>query len=109
MKKIIMSVLALGVLNTSLFADCSGAACTQVDITRLYMTDYGTIFVGTSGTESSLNCSANGGSYLSIRNADIGKNALFSLLLTAQTTKKKIDIGLEDGSPDCHIIAIAVN
>jgi len=109
MKKILISVLAMGAISTSVYAGCAGTACTQVDITRLYMTDYGTIFVGTSGIETSLNCNPNGGSYLSVRNADVGKNALYSMLLTAQTTKRKLDIGVEAGSADCHILAIAVN
>ena len=109
MRKILMSALTIGAMTTGVYAACSGTVCAQVEITRLYMTNTGTIFVGTSGAETSLTCTAPGNQYLSIRNGDVGKNALYSMLLTAQTTNKKIDIGVEPGSADCHVLAVVVN
>ena len=109
MKKILMSALALGAITTGSYAACAGTVCGQVDVQRLYITDTGTIYIGTSGVETALNCTAPGDQYLSIRDADVGKNALYSMLLTAQTTKRKIDIGIEAGSADCHVLAIVVN
>jgi len=103
MKKILTSLLTFGVLSTSTYANCSGGACSDVTIDFILVLNSGTITVGTSGTEEGLTCTAAGGKYLAIDSAAVGKNAMYSALLTAQTTKKKLSIRLNDTADPCTI------
>jgi len=109
MKKILMSVLALSVSTVVANAGCSGTACSNVKITKLYMTAGGTLYVGTDGTESALDCTSPVGKYVSLAEGDIGKNAMYSLLLTSMTTDKKVSIKVVSGSPTCKVQYITAN
>ena len=109
MKKILMSVLALSTLAVVANAGCSGALCSNVKVTKLYMTAGGTLYVGTDGTESALNCTSPAGKYVSLAEGDVGKNAMYSLLLTSMTTNKKVSIRVVSGSPTCKVQYITAN
>ncbi len=109
MKKVLMSVLAMGAMTVSANAKCTAAACYDVTIDKLYMTATGTLYVGTSGDEKALNCAAGAGNggvsgvYMSLKEGDIGKNAMYSLLLTAKTTKQKVTLRVLEGDPLCKV------
>ena len=103
MKKILVSLLTFGALSTTAFAgSCSGGACNSVTVDYILVLNSGTITVGTSGNETGLSCTASGGKYLAISANDPGKNAMYSALLTAQTTKKPVSIRVND-SGNCKI------
>jgi len=109
MKKILMSVLALSTLVVVANAGCTGTICSNVKITKLYMTAGGTLYVGTNGKESSLSCKSPAGKYVSLAEGDVGKNAMYSLLLTSMTTNKKVSIKVISGSPTCKVQYITAN
>ena len=106
MKKLLVSVITAGALSTGAYADCSGGACSNITVDYLMALNSGTIVVGTSGDESGLSCAANGGKYMYIGANVAGKNAMYSALLTAQTTKKQITIRTNDSSSECNIAYI---
>ena len=109
MKNILMSVLTLGMISSSVYGGCVASGCSNVTIDKLYMTATGTLYVGTSGDEKALNCAGGAGNggvanvYMSLKEGDVGKNAMYSLLLTAKTTKQKVKLRIEDGSADCRV------
>jgi len=114
MKKILVSVLALSALTISVNAACDSVSCTG-KVTELYMTSGGTLYVGTDGDEKSLNCAGgvgNGGVsnvYMSLKDGDVGKNAMYSLLLTAKTTDKPVTIRIQEGTVDCRVLYVVTN
>lgn len=103
MKKTILTLATLVGMTSSIYAGCTSDKCTDVDITRMFMTSYGSIVIGTSGDESKLNCTAPGNANVTLRNTDVGKNAIYSYLLTAKTTKSKVTIRIVEGSNGCDI------
>lgn len=111
MKKITMAALTVGLMAVEVYATCSSTDCTGL-VTRLYVNADGTIYVGTDGDEKALNCAGgtgNGGVsgvYMSLKEGDVGKNAMYSLLLTAQATKKPVTIRIQEGSSDCRVLYV---
>lgn len=103
MKKLLAIALISSTLSTGAYAECSDGACSNVTIDYLLVMSSGTITVGTSGTETGLTCTASGGKYLEIGKDDIGKNAMYAALLTAQTTGKKLSIRVNDDDAACKI------
>ena len=103
MKKILISLMALGTLSTATYAGCNAGACSSVKIESILILSNGSITVGTSGTETGLTCTASGGRYLAIDANSIGKNAMYSALLTAQTTKATLSIRTNDDAGACKI------
>jgi len=103
MKKILASLLTAGALSTGAYAECSAGACSDVTVDFILVLTSGTISVGTSGTETGLTCTASGGKYLAITADAAGKAAMYSALLTAQTTNKKLSIRLNDTTDACQI------
>ena len=105
MKKVLMSILAMSALSVSSYAVCNADSCTgKVD--RLFMTATGTLYVGMEGNEGALNCTAPAGVYMSLKEGDVGKNAMYSLLLTAKTTGKSITVRPQAGSSDCRVLYV---
>ena len=111
MKKVLLSALALGFMGSSAYAGCNATECVG-KINKLYMTAGGTLYVGTDGDEKSLNCAAGAGNggvsgvYMSLKEGDVGKNAMYSLLLTAKTTGKSVKIRVQEGSADCRVLYV---
>ena len=96
MKKVLMSVLTLGALSISANAACAGKSCNNVDIEKIVVTQT-TIFVATSGAETSLtNCTPAANVFITLSSTDVSSKAIYSALLTAQTTKKKVKIRTKD-------------
>ena len=104
MKKFLMSTLVLGAMTSSLYGGCAGSACTDVKITEVYATFGGTIYIATDGDERALNCVSPGNVYVSVGANDAGKNALYSMMLTAKTTQAKVKIRIQDSSKGCRIL-----
>jgi len=104
MKKVLMSVLALGAISSSVYAECVSGWCSDVEVTRLLTTVDGNILVATSGDESALACTSPGNEYMTLSKDDPGQKNLYSLLLTAKTTKTKVMIRTEDSSSNCRIL-----
>lgn len=89
---------------------CVPDHCADVFIERLYVESSGTIYVGTSGDESKLNCNAVSGVYVTIPASLGGSSALYSTLLTAQTTNKKISVvQVDDHQAGCIIQYITLD
>lgn len=105
MNKILMGALALGVIASSAYAGCTSDRCTG-KINKIYMTASGTLFVGTDGDESTLNCTPASGRYVSLREGDKGKNAMYALLLTAKTTGKPVTIRIQEGTENCRVLYV---
>jgi len=111
MKRTLIGLLALGAMITTVNASCDTTSCIG-KITKLYMTNTGTLYVGTDGDEKALNCAGGAGNggvsgvYMSLKEGDVGKNAMYSLLLTAKTTGKPVKIRIQEGTPDCRVLYI---
>jgi len=106
MKKLLASLFTISALSTGAYAECSAGACSDVTVDFILVLGSGTISVGTSGTETGLTCTASGGKYLTIATDVEGKPAMYSALLTAQTTKKKLSIRLNDTTDACNIVYV---
>jgi len=103
MKKILLSAFALGTLSTAVYADCGSTGCYNVNVEKLYVAGNGNIYIGTDGDESLLDCTSPGNTLVTIINSHPGKNAIYSLLLTAKTTNKKVAIRTQNGSGNCQV------
>ena len=102
MKNFLMSILTLGAISSSAYAACTPAGCYDVTVDKIFATDAGVIWISTSGDESQLNCTLVGGSSMTLADS-VGKNAIYSYLLTQKTTKGKINIRVKEGSSNCEI------
>ena len=104
-----MAGLTAAALTSGAYAGCTSTGCSDVTVTKLYMTATGTLYVGTSGDEKQLACGGVSGVYMSLKEGDVGKNAMYSLLLTAKTTNKKVKIRVADGADDCRVQYVTIN
>lgn len=105
MKKYFLGLFAISALSTNIYA-CSANGCYNVTVDLLYIADNGDIYIGTSGDESLLECTSPGDYLLTINTSVPSKNAMYSALLTAQTTNKKVFIRAHNSSPVCEIAYI---
>jgi len=103
MKKILMSVLALSSITTAVFANCSATGCYNVKVEKVLVATTGDILVATSGTEANLNCSSVVNQYMTVAVNNPGKNAMYSMFLTATTTGKKMTMAIIPSSAGCKI------
>jgi len=103
MKKTLISILGIVAFSTAANASCGATGCYNIDIDKLYVAGNGNIYIGTSGDEASLGCTSPGNTLVTIPNGHPGKNAIYSLLLTAKTTNKKVTIRTVDGSANCEV------
>jgi len=96
MKKVLMSVLTLGALSISANAACAGNNCNNVDVEKIVVTQ-ATMYIATSGTETGLsNCTPAASVFITLSSTDASSKAIYSALLTAQTTNKKVKIRTKD-------------
>ena len=100
MKKILLSVMALGMISTMANAACNASGCNDVVITKLYALNNGDVYISTTGTQANLNCG-----YHAIRlpKDHAGQKVIYSALLTAKTTKQKVGIQIITGSAKCDM------
>lgn len=82
----LLSLLAANVA----YADCADWSCTNVQITRMYVTANGNTIVGTSGDESQLSCDAGGAGYIFLKPSASNYDSTYALLLTAHTTEHPV-------------------
>jgi hypothetical protein len=114
MKKALIAMVGLGMISSAAYAGCTTSGCTG-KVTKLYMTASGTLYVGTDGDEKALNCAGGAGNggvsgvYMSLKEGDVGKNAMYSLLLTAKTTGKKVRVRVVEGSSDCKVQYVTID
>ncbi len=86
MLKLLAIVFAVLVISPLSQAACNQTSCTDVLITRLYVTPSAQTVIGTSGDESQLSCNAGPNGYITLRIGQQNYNATYSLLLAAHTT-----------------------
>ena len=110
MKKFLIAGLATAAMTSMAFAgSCSGTQCNDVKITQILATSAGTITVTTDADESALSCTTYGNEYMYIAADAPGKNALYSALLTAKTTKSPVRfIMAADSNGICQITTLYV-
>lgn len=103
MKKILISALAMIALSTMANAACSATGCYNVKVIKVLVTTSGDILLATDGTEASLNCDSVVDQYMTVTVNNPGKNAMYSMFLTAMTTGKKITASIIPSSAGCKI------
>jgi len=103
MKKILMSVLALGAISTASNAACTASGCSDVGVDRFLVGATGNILVAPVGGLSGVNCTPVLNYYITIDANDPGAKAIYSYLLTAKTTNQNISFAVVDGSPVCQV------
>ena len=110
MKKILTATLISLGLTSSIYAgSCGNLTCNEVKITEIMATSWGSILIGTDANEGSLTCTAYSGKYTYVANSAIGKNAQYSALLTAKTTKTPIRIDfVADAKGICQIAYVRI-
>ncbi len=99
MKKLFVGI---AMLSSLIYADCNQGGCYDVEVTRIFATDAGVVWVTPSGDVSKLNCNPAGGTSLTLEDT-AGKNAIYSFLLTQMTTKKHVNLRIKEGSEGCSI------
>lgn len=102
MKKVLISVIAMGTMIVGAQAGCASYGCSG-KITSLQVTTSGNIQIGTDGTETAMNCTPVAGAFAELDLSEAGGNAIYSALLTAQTTQKSILIRIVEGSDNCQV------
>ncbi len=94
---------ALLILSNSTLADCAGKACEKVYIDSIFIRGAGNIYVGTSGNEKLLNCTAASNIYLALDTAEPNANEMYGLIRSAQMQNRKIYLRIVDNSRNCKI------
>jgi|GEM_PF-5561622 len=90
-------------------AACSKTGCNNVYIDTLYINASGVIYIGTSGDENALSCSAVSNVYATLDINEPGASAIYSALLTAQTSDKLVQVRTVDNSPNCKVLYVVLN
>lgn len=106
--KLLLGTIVSLVLTSTINAACNTGSCTGL-VTKIYMTASGTLYIGTDGTETNLDCTAPGNQYVSLSPTDPGANSMYALLLTAKTTGEPVSIRIVDKSPTCQIAYVTAN
>lgn len=100
MKKIVISILALA--TCSYAGSCNSTGCNNIIIESISVRTSGSILIATSGDESVLNCTSPAGRYITLLDG-AGRNAIYSMLLTKQTTGATATLRITPGSPVCSL------
>ena len=101
MKKILMSALVIGSIGSNAYAGCSGRYCVDVNVESLAVLTTGIVYIATDSTETALTCTPTGDKYIVLQGPE--KNAMYSTLLTAFTTKQKVSIAtIDNGTGTCE-------
>lgn len=101
LRKYIVAWLLVGPINA--FADCIPDHCASVYVDTLYAESTGGVYVGTSGDESVLNCHAVANVYVTLPGDMAGADTVYSTLLSAQVSGKRVTIQVDDNSTGCVI------
>ncbi|WP_394203806.1 hypothetical protein [Marinagarivorans algicola] len=106
--KYLLLISMIAISNAS-WAVCSAQRCENVEVDRIYIKKDGEVFVGTSGDEKLLNCTAVSGVYATFSLADPGGQAHYSLLLAAQMVGKEVGVRILEGSSKCTIEYVTID
>jgi len=98
-----VAFIGLALAGGSAYANCSSDVCLSVHIERLYITVNGLIYVGTSGDETQLSCTAVSNVYVSLDTTVGNSDELYSTLLAAQLADKKVSMRMLPASTNCAI------
>ncbi|MEY8198704.1 MAG: hypothetical protein RPS47_05645 [Colwellia sp.] len=94
--------------SSAAFSECGGGSCTDVKITRMFISADGNSVIGTSGDESKLSCDAGSKGYITLdKDTSENYNAVYALLLAAHTTEHPMRIRTNESENDaCKIIYV---
>ena len=95
-------VVFLVLFSTNVYATCSSDRCVG-KIDRLYMNS-GTLYISTDGDETSLDCAAPGGVYITIPSTDPDFKNLYAMMLTSMSLNNTIGLRIENGSAKCNLV-----
>lgn len=105
MLKFLVAIICAISLNSAALAACGGVSCDGERITRLYPSTDGKIYVGTSGDESQLICTPEGGDMLTLLATATNADKIYSLLLSVQLTGRPLSrIRITTSSTGCTIL-----
>jgi hypothetical protein len=109
---ILVATLSTITFAGSASADCSALKCDNVYIEQLYADSGdlggGDIWVRTSGTETALSCTANGGVLLKLSASSTYRKDVYALMMMAFSTDKPVSIRVMPGA-DCAIAYVTVD
>lgn len=88
-------------------AACNTTSCTDVLITRMYVTPSGHSIISTSGDESQLSCNAGSNGYITLRTGQSNYNATYALLLAAHTSQSPVWVrATTHASGSCDVLYV---
>ncbi|MFN4290105.1 MAG: hypothetical protein ACK4E7_04410 [Permianibacter sp.] len=109
-KKWIGIAATLALFVGDVYAACGGHSCVAEYVDRLYVnSDSGLVYVATSGDEAQLDCSAVSDVYVTLDLAEPGASAIYSSLLSAQVSNKKVQVRIVNGSAGCKVKYITID
>jgi hypothetical protein len=102
-----LAVLALLAFAPNAMAECTGDACDDVKIERLFPdASWNTVWVTTDGTETNLQCTASGGVYLGLLQERAMFDPMYTALLEGLLAQKTFFIRVarycDPPSPGCN-------
>ncbi|OLF75153.1 hypothetical protein AWH60_11050 [Pseudoalteromonas haloplanktis] len=102
----------LGVLFSALSltasAACVSTGCSGVYVDTLYVNASGIIYIGTSGDEKAMSCSAVSDVYATLNITKPGADAIYSTLLSAQMSGKLVYVRTVDNSSQCEVLYVTL-
>ncbi|ACA85752.1 conserved hypothetical protein [Shewanella woodyi ATCC 51908] len=108
LKKLFVSLVFLFV-SSSVSAVCFERGCSNVYVEKLYVNASGVVYVGTSGDERLMTCDAVSDVYSTFRSTDAGGDMIFSTLLAAQLSNKKVFVRTVESSNECKIAYVTLD
>lgn len=99
-------IAALGFVAVA-YAECYPGGCAEVYVDELYP-DSGGAWIQTSGSETLLNCTVDSNIFLRLH-AGPGFDAMYSTLLAAQISEKKVSLRIAEGTNPCSIAYVRLN
>ncbi len=106
--KIIMA-LAVALSPSITKADeCTSAGCIST-IESLYTNSSGLIYISTPLDETKANCTAYAGNYFVLNPESPNAKEIYSSLLAAYMSDSKIQLRINEGSPNCELAYVRLN
>lgn len=108
-KKLSLSLCAcLATYVPAALADCNDETCVSVYIEAISsetaeLSTNHNVAVKTSGTETALSCTPEGGAWLTLIGGKDGSKEVYALILTAFSMDRPVTIRVARGSSGCHI------
>lgn len=102
-------LFAISFYSSPAMSACSGLVCSDYIQTFYQNADsVGTLYIGTTGTETALSCTAASGTLLKLQANTDGGRLTAATLLAAEMANRKVDIILQAGSNPCNILYVVV-